>query len=173
MEEFRDIPGYEGFYQISDLGNVISLVRLLPAAIETGRRTAKQSIMPGKNKQGRLQVTLCKHGFTKRFQVHRLVLLAFVGPCPEGMECRRLDGNHLNNRLTNLEWATHAVNMSDMLRHGTSVKGGKNFKAKLTEDDVREIRTARATERELAARYGVSQVAVHFIRTRKTWKHVP
>lgn len=163
MEEFRDIPGYEGFYQISDLGNVISLVRLLPAAVAAGRRTAKQSIMPGRNKQGRLQVTLCKRGFTKRFQVHRLVLLAFVGPCPEGMECRHLDGNHLNNRLDNLEWATHA----------TSAKGGKSFKAKLTEDDVREIRAAQATERELAAKYGVSQVAVHFIRTRKTWKHVP
>jgi HNH endonuclease/NUMOD4 motif len=172
VEEFRDIPGYEGFYQISDEGNVISLVRLTPDAIARGVRKAKQSLAFGKNRQGRLQVTLCKEGFTKRFQVHTLVLLTFVGPCPEGMECRHLDGNHLNNRLGNLEWATHEVNMRDKQRHGTEVRGEDHFKAKLTEVDVRQIRASTATERELAFTYAVSQVAIHYIRTRKTWKHV-
>ena len=172
MEEFRDVPGYEGFYQVSDQGNVISLVRLTPDAIARGVRKAKQSLAFGKNKQGRLQVTLCKGGFAKRFQVHTLVLLAFVGPRPEGTECRHLDGDHTNNVLTNLEWNTHTVNMRDKDSHGTQVVGEVHFKAKLTEQDVREIRASSATERELAFTYAVSQVAIHFIRTRKTWKHV-
>src|ERR1700722_12370957 len=102
MEEFRDVVGYEGFYQVSDLGNVISLVRLTPDAIARGVRKAKQSLAFGKNKQGRLQVVLCKQGFTKRFQVHTLVLEAFVGPRPEGMECRHGNGDHTDNRLGNL-----------------------------------------------------------------------
>jgi hypothetical protein len=172
MEEFRDIPGYEGFYQVSDEGNVISLVRLTPDAIARGVRKAKQSLAFGENRQGRLQVTLCREGFTKRFQVHTLVLLAFVGPCPEGHECRHGDGNHLNNFLYNLSWATHEVNMQDKQRHGTETQGEVHFKAKLTEQDVREIRAANATTRSLAAIYGVSQVAIHHVRTCKTWKHV-
>jgi hypothetical protein len=172
MEEFRDIPGYEGFYQVSDEGNVISLVRLTPDAIARGVRKAKQSLAFGKNMQGRLQVTLCREGFTKRFQVHALVLLAFVGPCPEGMECRHGDGNHLNNFLYNLSWVTHEVNMQDKQHHGTEVQGEAHFAAKLTESEVREIRAANATNRSLASVYGVSQVAIHLIRARKTWKHV-
>jgi hypothetical protein len=138
-------------------------VRLLPEAVTAGRRTVKQSIMPGRNKQGRLQVTLCKQGFTKRFQVHRLVLEAFEGPCPEGTECRHRDGNHENNCRTNLEWAAH----------GASLRGELNFKAKLTEEDVLAIRASNETQRDLAARYGVSQVAIYYIKARKTWKHVP
>jgi hypothetical protein len=172
MEEFRDIPGYEGFYQVSDEGNVISLVRLTPDAIARGVRKAKQSLAFGKNKQGRLQVTLCREGFTKRFQVHCLVLLAFVGPCPEGMECRHGDGNHTNNFLYNLEWGTHTNNMRDKQGHGTETQGEDHHWAKLTEEQVREIRAANATERSLAQQYGVSQVAIHYIRARKTWKHV-
>jgi len=172
MEEFRDIPGYEGFYQVSDEGNVISLVRLTPDAIARGVRKAKQSLAFGKNKQGRLQVTLCKHGFTKRFQVHCLVLLAFVGPCPEGMECRHGDGNHTNNFLYNLEWATHTSNMRDKQGHGTNTEGEKHPSVKLTEDDVRAIRSSNWKGRDLAAHYGVSQVCIVFIKNRKTWKHV-
>ena len=131
MEEFRDIPGYEGFYQISDLGNVISLVRLLPSAIAAGRRTAKSSLTPFKSDKGRFRITLCKGGITKRFHLHELALAAFVGlPADKP-------------------------------------------KAKLTEQDVKAIRASNATTRALAEHYGVSQVAIHFIKTRKTWKHVP
>jgi hypothetical protein len=172
MEEFRDVLGYEGFYQVSDWGNVISLVRLTPDAIERGVRKAKQSLAFGKNKQGRLQVTLCKHGFTKRYQVHTLVLTTFGGPCPEGLECRHGDGNHLNNRFDNLSWGTHTENMRDKQTHGTEVQGETHPNSKLTEDDVRAIRAAKGTQREIAAQYGVSQVAINHIRTRKTWKHV-
>jgi hypothetical protein len=173
MEQWKDIPGYVGFYQVSDQGNVRSLIRLLPSAVEAGIRREKKVLAFGSNKQGRLQVVLCREGFTKRFQVHTLVLLAFVGPCPEGMECRHLNGKHQDNRRENLEWNTHLVNLGDMVVHGTSFAGVKHPKAKLTEDDIREIRAANATERALGEVYGVSQVTINSIRTRKTWKHVP
>jgi hypothetical protein len=51
--------------------------------------------------------------------VHRLVLKAFVGPCPEGMEGCHWDGDACNNKLDNLRWATHAENVEDSIRHGT------------------------------------------------------
>lgn len=83
--------------------------------------------------------------------VHRLVLEAFVGPCPEGMECRHLDGNPANNRLDNLCWGTRRENCEDAVRHGTafmfpgqeSMRGEANLAAKLTESVVREIMAVR------------------------------
>lgn len=172
MEEWRDVPGYEGFYQVSDEGNVISLVRLTEAAVAAGVRKAKKSLAFGKNGQGRLQVTLCRDGVPRRFQVHRLVLMAFRGACPDGMEGRHLDGDHVNNRLGNLEWNTHLVNMHDKVGHGTLPVGEGSRSAKLTEADVLAIRASTDTHRALGVRYGVSGPCIHAIKVRKTWTHI-
>jgi hypothetical protein len=172
LEQWRDVVGYEGFYQVSDLGRVRSLVRLLPEAHARGVRKEKQVLRFGSNKQGRLQVTLCMEGVTRRFQVHTLVLLAFVGPRPDGMECLHDDNDYTNNRPSNLRWGTHLENMRDKARHGTQQRGEQCSKAKLTEADVVAIRSDKRPSRAVAASYGVSQVCVIFIRKRKTWKHV-
>jgi hypothetical protein len=160
MELWEDIAGYEGFYQVSDAGNVRRI------------KGVAHYLQPGYNNQGRLQVTLSREGDMRRFQIHRLVLEAFIGPCPEGMECRHLNGKHEDCTLGNLEWNTHTVNMQDKQIHGTERQGENHPHSKLTENDVRAIRAAKGTQREIAAHYGVSQVAIHHIRTRKTWKHV-
>ena len=174
MVEWRDVPGYEGFYQVSDFGSVCRLKWILPSLYEAGQRDREQELSQHPRGKGqRMSVCLCRNNEPKWFQVHRLVLLAFVGPCPEGMECRHLDGNHMNNWLGNLEWGTHTQNMNDKTFHGTQLIGEKHHRAKLTEDDIKAIRTAQGTNRELAEIYGVSNVAIHFIRAHKTWKHVP
>jgi hypothetical protein len=69
---------------------------------------------PG-HKKGYLTVKLC--GLTRK--VHEVILTTFVGPCPDGMECRHLDGNPANSALSNLAWGTHLENEADKLRHGT------------------------------------------------------
>ena len=174
MVEWRDVPGYEGFYQVSNFGSVVRLKRILPSLHEQGVRVHQNELrqMPW-GKGARMSVVLSAYNVQKRFQVHRLVLLAFRGP-PEGdLDGLHNDGNHLNNWLGNLRWGTHTDNMRDKTFHGTQMLGTKHHQAKLTEDDVREIRAANATGRSLAEIYGVSQVAIHLIRTRKTWKHVP
>lgn len=174
MEIWRDIPGYIGLYQASSEGRIRSLDRnIADLWILSGMRVQKKILAVNvDNHGGRQTVVLCKKGEMKRFQVHRLVLFAFKSVAPEGTECRHLDGNHLNNRPSNLEWNTHTVNMQDKTTHGTQTYGEDHPRAKLTENDIREIRAADATERSLAEQYGVSQVAIHFIRARKTWKHV-
>ncbi len=63
--------------------------------------------------------------------VHRLVLEAFVGPCPPGMQCRHLDGNPANNRLENLAWGTHAENAADKIRHGRGGPLSSQTKARM------------------------------------------
>lgn len=172
MEEWRDVAGYEGFYQVSNEGRVRSMVRLMPAAISKGVRKVKNMLKFGSNKQGRLQVTLSKGGMVKRFQVHTLVLTAFDRPCPAGYECLHFDNDYTNNRIGNIKWGTHRENMRDKARHGTQARGENHHSSVLTEDDVRAIRGDKRPSREVAKDYRVSQVCVVFIRNRKTWKHV-
>lgn len=99
-EQWKPIPGYEGLYEISDMGRVLSVRR-------------QQLLKPSAGNDGYLKLKL--RGKNQR--VHRLVLLAFVGPCPEGMATRHLNGRRGDNRLANLEWADHATNIRDKRRH--------------------------------------------------------
>ena len=108
--------------------------------------------------------------------VHILVLEAFVGPKPKGMEGCHYDGDFSNNKLENLRWDTHLANEADKKRHGTGNVGIRNPAAKLSEDDVREIRRLYATGKfsmsKLARMYNISVGNVHPIIRRVIWKHV-
>lgn len=106
---------------------------------------------------------------------HRLVLEAFVGPCPSGMECCHWDGDHQNNKLSNLRWDTRQGNRLDMTRHGTLPIGERSSKAKLTEIQVRQIRqllVSGLSMRRIGNQFGVSDVAVSAIKHGKSWSHV-
>lgn len=108
-ERWLPIPGYEGRYDVSDQGRVRSLA--------WGKERILKTCMDHK---GYLQVGLSGGGPLARVpRVHRLVLLAFVGPRPDGMECRHIDGDHQNNILGNLRWGTHSENEFDRVKHGT------------------------------------------------------
>lgn len=115
-------------------------------------------------------------GGKKRYLlVHCLVLLAFVGPCPPGMECCHWDRDRHNCNLSNLRYGTKAENQADKERHGTVMRGVKNGTAKLTESQVIEIRGLAASgldQTVIGDRYGITQAAVSSINTRKTWKHI-
>jgi hypothetical protein len=104
--------------------------------------------------------------------VHRLVLDAFYGPCPDGHECRHLNGNSLDNRACNLRWGTRQQNSDDKRRHGTMQAGSRNGQAKLTEADVEAIRVSRQTTTllALAIQYGVSRSQIKRIVYGKSWK---
>lgn len=115
-EEWRPIPGYEGIYEVSDQGRVRSLDRVRHLG---GRRLRGQDIKPSSNGRGRLQVGLRRDGQSRALQVHRLVLAAFVGPCPDGMQACHWDDDPSNNTLANLRWDTPSANMLDRVRLGT------------------------------------------------------
>lgn len=110
--------------------------------------------------------------------VHKLVLLSFVGPRPEGMECRHLDGNNQNNNLSNIEWNTPEVNRLDRVLHGSNVRcgarGTRNPKARFTEEQIREMRRLKATHTyyELGDMFGCDYRYVFNIVKRKSWKGV-
>lgn len=107
--------------------------------------------------------------------VHRFVLEAFVGPCPPGLECRHLDGDRGNNRLSNLCWGTTQENAEDRVRHGTTNRGERHPMALLTEEEVRWVRTrfaAGVSQAEIARSLRVSRSTVYLIVHRIRWGHL-
>ncbi len=114
----------------------------------------------------------------KKVMVHDLVLLAFVGPAPDGMLCCHGNGIRSDNRLTNLRWGTPKENAEDMMRHGTHFRasGEANGEAELTEVEVLAIRARYAaggvTQRQIAEERNVSQSTIWRAINSETWKHI-
>lgn len=164
-EEWRPIVGFEGLYEVSDLGRVRSLDRL----DRLGRRRAGILLRPGIASNGYPTVAL--QGRTHC--VHALVLTAFSGPA-EGRVCRHLDGDRRNSTLPNLAWGSAAENRADADRHGTSVRGEAYRNAKLTNETARAIRHAKGilSQSQLAEIFGVSPAAVQAVHDGRTWTHV-
>lgn len=172
---FRVIPGFPR-YAINDSGTVISSCgrgraghrTSLPWSTNRRRNQRKQ-------RGGYSVVTLHRDGRAHDFRVHVLVLTTFVGPCPDGMQCRHLDGNPANNHVSNLAWGTPRENQHDRIRHGTLPLGELSTNAKLTEKDVLEIRRRAAsgeTQISIAKNFPVSHKRISKIVRRETWKHI-
>jgi hypothetical protein len=116
----------------------------------------------------------------KHRRIARLVCEAFHGRCPPGHECAHLDGNKNNNSADNLSWVTRSENQRHSIAHGThfrppAPRGEKQAHAKLTEQQVREMRVKAAagvSRRALAREYGVSLVQTQRVVTKEDWAHV-
>lgn len=114
----------------------------------------------------------CPDGKTRLLKAHRLVLEAFVGPCPEGMVACHNNGDRADNRAENLRWDTPSNNNLEKRRHGTAVRGSRNNKSKLLPSDVREIRKRLEAGESLSflgRAFGVSHVAIRLIRDGVNW----
>lgn len=172
-EEWRDVPGYESLYIVSNLGRV---KRILPAM----GTWAGRLLSPSPNTQGYLRVGLTdRDGRMRSVQIHRIVAAAFLGPCPLGQEVNHKNGDRGDERLENLEYVTRSENLFHAARElgvKWGVGGEKSPNAKLTTAQVREIRslwaTGEHTQKQLSVAFGVSDVLISMIVNRKSWKHV-
>jgi hypothetical protein len=176
---YRAIEGWP-HHRVGDDGSAWSCLD------NRGRPTGRwHRLRPRPNADGYLNLGLpiCKSVHGRRGVVnrgmHRIVLVAFVGPCPPGMECRHLDNNRANNRLDNLCWGTKAEQSADAVRHGTNfhrARGTKVGSSKLTESQVLEIRArympGTVRMKDLATEFRVSQVLISQIVRRRIWTHV-
>lgn len=111
-EDWRWVPGYEDLYAVSSHGRVASFH---PYNGDPGPRILR----PGIDSGGYHSYGLARNGERKTWHGHRLVLLAFVGPLPDGHETRHLDGDPTNNALSNLAYGTVSENARDRVKHGT------------------------------------------------------
>lgn len=179
-EVWKDIAGYEGAYQVSNFGNVRSIDRLVSVTYEGGKEGVKRrrgvKMRPKRIVGGYLMVSISRKGSDTGLLVHRLVLEAFVGPCPEGMEGCHNDSNPENNFLGNLRWDTSKSNHQDRVSNGTSGKGEKNGKSILKTFQVAAIRTVDCGKRGVAGKIakflGVSKRTVKAIFWGESWTHV-
>lgn len=108
MEQWKDITRYEGLYQVSNLGNVRSLVRNKKTSDPTQWRSLK---LIERKRDGYIEVSLSKNNVSVRRKVHRLVAEAFVDNPMNLAEVNHKDENRSNNRADNLEWCTHKYNI--------------------------------------------------------------
>lgn len=155
-EEWRDIPGYEGRYQVSNLGRVRSVDHYVTRLVK-GR-----VLRPRIRKEGYPIVTISGKG---PVDIHLLVASAFIGKRERGMQVRHLNGDKLDARAENLAYGTQSDNEKDKLRYGGKQK-------KLTAAQVLEIRKraeAGESEKTLARDYGISRVSVQNIVKRRTF----
>lgn len=181
METWKDIPSFENYYMASNHGRIKSINR----KDRLGRNYKGKILKPGIHKDGRLYVHLFR-GDAKQcyYKVHRLILMTFIGECPDGMECLHLDNNPTNNNIDNLKWGTHKENQKQMSIDGRCVvpkqrKGEENNKAKLKENDVIRIKTIhkntkvyRGYWRKLSNALGVTPPAIFSIIYNRTWRHI-
>lgn len=126
-EQWRAVVGFEGSYEVSNLGRVRSLDRVAiyqrvdprtGRTLTVERKHKGQLLQPGSTKSGH-QLVVLRRGSGGQY-VHTLVLTAFVGPCPPCMECCHGDGDPTKNDLGNIRWDTRLANVHDMIRHGTA-----------------------------------------------------
>jgi hypothetical protein len=181
MEIWKPVSGWEGYYEVSDLGNVRSLTRTAECFVrgKVQIRVHKGKFLkPGPNpKSGYLMVSFTAPGGVRDSKyVHQMVAQEFLSAANEGEEVCHRDGNRVNNVVSNLRYGTRSSNALDRHEHGTmnQARGTNHYFHKLTEDQVRRIRQLRGklTQRELGELYGVHNSQISAIQLGKLWKHV-
>lgn len=128
------------------------------------------------NGRGYLRIKVSVKNTQRDAYIHRLVCEAYHGPCPEGMQCRHLDGDRKNNRPCNLQWADKKTNEADKAGHGTLMRGDGHASSKLTGEVVmyaRQCATDGETVASIADRLGVGYGALNDAVRGRRWKHLP
>ena len=165
-EVWKDIPEYEGVYQVSNLGRVKSL--------NYNREGIERVLKPSPNNYGHYQVNLYRGGARKMNSVHRLVMLAFIGE--SDLEVNHINGIKTDNRLENLEYCTHTENTQRAYSTGLIIitRGENHHKSKLTEAQARQIKYEHRglTQQTIAEIYGISRSLVSHIQLGRRWNEV-
>jgi len=172
-EIWKDIPNYEGLYQVSNLGRIKSLKRKVRSK-GGSFKIVKERFLRSWMNRGYSQVDLSKNNKTKAFSVHRIVMIAFIGES-------ELDVNHKNgiktdNRLENLEYCTKSENMLHAYKKGLQkpLLGEKHGSSKITEGQAKAIKYGHKgmLQKDIAEIYGIGKSTVCQIRSGKLWPHI-
>jgi predicted XRE-type DNA-binding protein len=177
-EIWKDIKDFEGIYQVSNMGRVKSVGRLVNSGKGVHSFTIKEKILAVDYSASYYRVTLSKNGKIKRFSVHRLVASTFISNPENKPQVNHKDGDKLNNKLDNLEWVTVSENNRHAIDTGLSipVKGEDHGMCKLKESDILEIRRlyheTNLTQQQIGDMFGIDRKYATEIISGECWKHV-
>lgn len=173
MEEiWKDVPGYEGYYQVSSLGLVGSVSRKINSSYNKKRVIKGRSIKLHLRKDGYYTVTLSKQNIIKTYKVADLIAATFIGKKPGKYDTCHNNGIRTDNRINNLRYDTRVGNLKDKILHGTSYRGERHWYHKLKEHDVRNIKNLLAKDfyhKDIADIYGVHRATISAINQEKSW----
>lgn len=171
LEIWKDIPCYEGYYQVSNHGRIKFLERICYNGF--GYFTKKEKILCIKQKTGYITKCLMVDNIGKSYYVHRLVALSFITNSENKPFVNHIDGNKQNNRSENLEWVTAKENTRHAVVIGSiKMNGEDNKMSKLKKEDVLFIRQSNLDINELAKIFEVKKTCIDRIITRKRWGHI-
>ena len=171
-EIWKDILEYEGYYQISNLGRVKSIDRVIINSKGTKRFYKGKMLSKILNNCGYFCVNLTIGKKRNQFSIHRLLGTYFI-PNPLNLpQIDHLDAVKTNNALHNLEWVTSEENTERAKNKGLMPKGVDNHKSKLTEIQVLDIRSSNLRNIDLSKKYNVSKTLIGYIKKRKIWIHI-
>jgi hypothetical protein len=172
QEIWKPVPYFTG-YEVSNYGQVRSYKK------PGGRGILIQEprlIKSFKDKLGRSKIMLWKNGKVYRFWIPRLMMLSFIGPCPENNVTCHEDNNYSNNYLKNFRYDTQQGNLNDRKKFGTMPIGERHGRSKLTDIKVNIIRSLYRSpgnsQRKLAKQFNVSQFTINAIVNNKSWTHL-
>jgi hypothetical protein len=177
QEIWKDVPGYEGFFNISNLGRIETVSRKVKNNNYKGVRISKKRILqPFLMKNNYYAIKLCVNGVNKKFYLHRLIAQAFIPNPKNKREINHIDGNKQNNNILNLEWVDRKENITHALMTGLLKTGEQCPWHKLTEKQVKKIRSEYIPfingYKNLGKKYGVSWQTIVSIIKNKSWKHI-
>ena len=135
MEIWKPISGYEGFYEVSNLGRIRSLERIVECSDGRKRKIKDRTLKGSSYSGGYSGVTLHKDGCAKFVNIHRIVAEAFVPNPLEKEEVNHKDENPSNNHASNLEWVTHKENIN----YGTRTERAREATTKLQGKAVQQF----------------------------------
>lgn len=164
MEIWKDIKGYIGYYQVSNLGNVRSVDRLVKSP-RGGYSKRSGKIRAVSMSKGYERLTLKKKGGSKCFTVHRLVATAFLENKENKPQVNHINGIKTDNRVENLEWCTSEENTIHAVKT-------RLVKTKLTDRQAVDIFSSNLSTRKLGKVYGVTASIVWRIKNKKAYKHL-
>jgi hypothetical protein len=177
MENWKKINGFDG-YEVSDQGHVRSIPREIISSRGQKYRLPGKTLKPCNCGKGYLRVCLSKNGHISEVYIHKLVAEAFLPQddtvtSGDRLIVNHIDGNKHNNIISNLEWVTYSENNQHAYDTGLKARGENFYNAKLTAEDVDEIRKGVGTVQNsnfYAKKFGVSRATIQDVVKHKTWK---